>query len=473
MTKAFLNLPKKRVSYLPKISSHRFPQPNAAYKSDGGDPGDEDPDGTKRAELLAKFQSMIDTSLATRATKEELIAIKKEQAEGLKDLNLDAIRSMVDDKTGVMPKLIEQGLQLQRLENEIKKRDGAQPKDMSTRGQIKAWLQTRVSKDEADTRTVADLIGKIKGGVKQELPALEIRAVASPMLFSTVNSGASPWIGTVEVEPGINDLVRPRPVFWDYVTKGRTNARTYVWINKSNPQGAAGFIGPGVLKPGISFELVAETSVAKKIAVSAKTSTELLEDIDGMASFIEQELKYQLNIQLNTQLMTGTSSSTNPGGIRTLSGTYTTTTIKTANPNYMDALRAVVGQMRSGWLQGAITIFINSIDAANMDLTKASTSGVYMMPPFVTASGQTIAGAVVVEDNNIPVGYFQAAMLQYYRILIYKDLSIMYGWENDDFTKNLSTVIAEMRLHQFFNDQFTGAFIYDTFANVKTAITAV
>jgi hypothetical protein len=472
MTKAYLKIPQKRVSYLPKISSRRFPAMNAAYKSDGGDPDPNDPDGSKRKELLDLFQSKIDTALATRATKEELKAISDEQKEALKGISLDSLRAMVDDKTGVMPKLIEQGLEIQRLQTTLKKANDEKPVDMSTRGQIKTWLESRAYKSlEGKDVSIAEEIKIARAdNRKPNITPLELRAVASPMTVATVNSGSSQFIGSYQVEPGVNELVRAQPVFWDYVTKGRTNAATYYWINKANPQGAAAFIGPGVAKPGISFSMVAESSVAKKIADSAKTTTELLQDIDGMATFIEQELKYQVMIKVNSVLMTSAGSSTEPTGIQNLSTAYTLTSINTSNPNYMDAIRAAVAQLRSGWLQGAITVFINSIDAANMDLAKADASGVYLLPAFVTANGRTIAGATIVEDNNVPVGYLQAAMLQYYRILIYQDFTVTWGWENDDFTKNLVTAVGEMRLHQFFNDQYTGAFLYDSFANIKTAI---
>lgn len=445
---------------------------NVAYKSDGDpDPDPDDPDGKKREELLKVFQTKIDKALETRATKEELKAISESQKEAMKGISLDALRELVDDKTGVMPKLIEQGLEIQRLQNKLNKINDDKPQDMSTRGQIKRWLESRATKDESDETTVADLVRTaVVDRKKVELPPLQLRAVASPMTVATVNSGSSPFIGSYQVEPGINELVRAQPVFWDYITKGRTNAATYYWINKANPQGAAAFIGPGVSKPGISFSLVQEASNAKKIADSAKTTTELLQDIDGMATFIEQELKYQVMIKVNNVLMTSAGSSTEPTGIQNLSSTYTLTSIHTENPNYMDAIRAAVAQLRSGWLQGAVTVFINSIDAANMDLSKASDSGVYLLPPFVTSDGRKIAGATIVEDNNVEVGYFQAAMLQYYRILIYKDFTVSWGWENDDFTKNLVTAVGEMRLHQFFNDQYSGAFLYDSFANVQAAI---
>ena len=77
------------------------------------------------------------------------------------------------------------------------------------------------------------------------------------------------------------------------------------------------------------------------------------------------------------------------------------------------------------------------------------------------------------EDNNVPVGYVQVALLDYYKVRIYKDITLAFGWENDDFTKNLVTSICEMKLHQYFSENHTGAFIYDTFANIETAITTV
>ena len=86
--------------------------------------------------------------------------------------------------------------------------------------------------------------------------------------------------------------------------------------------------------------------------------------------------------------------------------------------------------------------------------------------------GTGVGGAVVVEDNNIPIGYVQAAILDLFKVLVYQDFTIKWGWEDDDFTKNLITVIGEMRIHSFHSENNAGAFIYDTFANIKTAIEA-
>jgi HK97 family phage major capsid protein len=343
------------------------------------------------------------------------------------------------------------GLIVKKLE-EVGKPEAKQ----DVRSQIAKWQEKNKS-----------ILESIKAGNKADLASLGLEFTAktnSPMTPSnTYNSSA--YLPVPEFQAGATEIVRVKPTFWDYIKKGVTSSAAYVWVNKKNPLGAAGFIGPGVAKPGVSFEIATEISNAKKIAVSEKVATELLQDIDGFASWVEQELTYQLKAKLNTTLMTGTASSTVPAGIQTISSAYTLTTVKTTNPNNWDAIRACVAQLRSGNLEGVVTAFLNPVDYANMVLTKAVSQGQIFMPAET--------GATIVEDNNIPVGYVQVALLDYYKVLIYKDFSMAFGWENDDFTKNLVTVIAEMRIHQFFSENHTGAFIYDTLDNVKTAITEV
>lgn len=435
MTKAFIKFPGRAARY----SSRRFPQhafANVAYKEDGDD--------VQRADLLEKIKSAVSNELATRATKEEVTKLTDQ----FKDIPLDGLRSFFDKENGVMAILKKQGETITALEE-----SGAnQPKDLSIRGQIAGWVENN-----------KQILEDIKNGTQRDMPAMELR-VASPMTPANTYNGSA-YLPKIEYVPGINEIVRVQPTFWDYIRKGRTGSAALVWVNKVNPLGAAAFIGPGVAKPGISFEIETQISNAKKIAASEKMATELLQDIDGFATWVEQELAYQVKQKASLTLMTGTSSSTVPAGIQTVSVTYTATGVETTNPNNYDALIAAVAQLRSGNLMGPVTAFLNPIDMANMKLTKAISQG----QPFIAPE----TGVTMVEDNNIPVGYVQVALLDYWKVLIYKDFTITYGWENDDFTKNLVTVIGEMRIHQYFSSNFAGAFIYDSLANIKTAITAV
>jgi HK97 family phage major capsid protein len=400
-----------------------------------------------REELLAEIREMLKGKME-----------KKDVETMIGELPVESLRTMADKDKGVMAILTRQGNEIETL----KTRGLQQPERPKTLGDVVKDWQTRNK----------GAIDKIKTGERAELTPLELRVTASPMTPATVDSGSSPYIPNPYIQSGITDIPRLGPTFWDFLNKGRTSAAVYIWVNKTNPQGAAAFIGPGVAKPGVSFELVTDISNAKKVAVSAKAALELLEDFDGMVDMIQGEMRWKLYDELNTRLMTGTASATVPAGIRTLSVAYTSVAIKTLTPNAVDAIAAASAYLKSGVLTGTVTAFINPIDAANMDLLKSSANGIYLMPPFMSGNGtRNIAGTRVIEDAHIPAGYLQIGFLDYYKVLVYKDYTISMGWENDDFTKNLVTWVAEMRIHQFFNQQYTGAFIYDTFANIITKLT--
>ena len=420
------------------------------------------PDTRTSEQLLVEIQARLDKTLEGIATKEELEAIRAQQAVAMKDVPVEELRALLDIKDGAMAMITRQGLEIQRLSAKLSKVE-ERGEDMSLRGQVTRWVEK--NKEALDPKVARK---------NRSIPSMELQLrVDSPMHVSTVNPTASNYIGKVQVESGINEIIRVQPIFWDYIKKGRTSAPTYVWVNEYNALGEAAFIGPGDPKPGVSFAIRAEQSVAKKIADSAKAGTELLQDIEGIITFIETELRYKVMIKANQRAMIGdaTVDPLDITGIQTLSVPFPNASgIETTNANFMDALRAGVGYMRSGLLTGPITIFINSIDATNMDMAKAVDSGVYLMPSWYTSDGKKVAGATIVEDYNVPVGSVQFAFLDYYRILMYQDFYIEWGWVNDDFTRNLVTAIGEMRLHQFFNTIYTGAFMFDTFENIKTAI---
>jgi len=375
----------------------------------------------------------------------------------LKEADIAKMKELLgEDEKGVRSILLKQGEAITKLQANITKAE----EFMSIRSQVAKW--------QTDNK---EAITKIRNGEKAGLPAFEVRTADSPMTPSTVNNNTITINPASAIRQGaqVIDIRRAAPTFWDYLTKGSTNLETYPWVNKKVPaeSGAAAFIGPGVAKPGVSFKFEVEKSNAKKIAVSMKLATELLDDIDGMTSYVQNELEYQLNIELNSKLMTGTLSSTVPAGIQTFSLGFSTSGLNVVNPNNWDCARAVVAQMRAAHIKGQIVIFMNSIDMANMDMDKAISNGNY-----TSLSSRPITGATIVEDDNIPVGYLQAFAPDALKTLIYKAFVMKFGWEDDDFTKNLVTVVAETRLHSFHSDNDAAAFVYDDLADIKSQIAA-
>lgn len=386
----------------------------------------------------------------------EAAALKiKEQTEAMEKKNSEAMEELKTKNETLESALKEQGRILKEMQE-----NPARPKMETIGDQIKAWREEN-----------KDALAQIKAGQKAELTPMHIKAVSIPMTIGV--NAPDPTRLYFQNGAQVIDLVRNKPTFWSRLNKPRTSLAAFTWVDKVNKQGNAAFIGEGVVKPLASFDLSPQVSVPKKVAESMKVSNEMLFDIPRMQTLIEDELRYEVEMAANTAVLTGTLSSTSPAGVTTIASAFTLTTIKTTNPNFADVLRAAIAQLISLNFDRNLTIFINPIDAANMDLTKATDSGVYMLPPFTTADGRIIAGVPVIEDNNIAVGHFLAGDMTRYHIEMYQDYFVAWGWENDDFRKNLMTVIGEMRFHQYVSQNEVGAFIYDTFTAVQTAITAV
>ena len=337
----------------------------------------------------------------------------------------------------------------------------AKAEPTSMRDVIQAWK-------DANQETIDLVRTKTE---QRNIPAMEFRAVAD-LTLAKLNAGTSAFLPNAGVLPGVIDLVRTQPTFWSRLPKGRTNLNPLVWVNKVNKEGAANFIGEGVLKPQVSFELATEQSVPKKVAERMRVSTEMLNDVPGLESLIRNEMIYEIEKHANDAVLTATASATDPAGVTTLASGFTLTTIEAgAEPSYADAIRAAIAQLQSLNFTDNIAAFINPIDAANMDLSKSSDDGHYLLPPFVSQSGMLVSGVPVYVDNNIAVGNLLIGDMTKYKIYMVEDLTVRFGLNGDDFSENMVTVIAEMRFHQTFSTNHTGAFIYDSFADIVAAIT--
>jgi len=191
----------------------------------------------EREELLAKINEQTNAALQTRATKDEFNAMKEQ----FKDLDLMQLRSLSDPENGVMAIMKRMGDEVTQLKGQLSQT--TEQKDMSVRGQIAAWTEANKAALES-----------IKGGTKAELTPLEIRAVSSPQTpsntYNSTTSANNAYLPKPEFAAGATEIVRVQPTFWDYIPKGRTNSAAYVWVNKKNPQGAAGFTGAGCCKAG-------------------------------------------------------------------------------------------------------------------------------------------------------------------------------------------------------------------------------
>jgi DNA-directed RNA polymerase subunit H (RpoH/RPB5) len=392
-------------------------------------------------DLPAAFTKEQAEELYTKAIKEALEPYMK-----LKEISMEKIKAILDDKEGVMAILLKQGAEITKLKNE-----GGSNRPESIKEQIAKWHEA----NKAD-------IASIQGGQKRDLPEIKLKAPIT--MENSASLGGSAYLPNVQVLPGVINLIRKSPTFWERLLKPATKANPLVWINKHNKQGSAAFTSEGSTKSQASFELQTETSSPVKITEYMKISTEMLNDIDYIAGVIQNELAYEVDMSSNTGVLTGSGVAPNPKGVTLVAAAYALPGLSgIVAPNNVDAIIAAVAMLRSLNFLGQLTAYINPIDKAQLDLSKTLTG------QYVNLSGVTPDCEIVV-DNNIAQGYLLIGDMNKYRIQMYQDFYVQWGFVNDDFIKNLVTVIGERRFHQWVSQNEAAAFVYDQFATIRAAI---
>ena len=324
-------------------------------------------------------------------------------------------------------------------------------KGKSVKDQLKAFAEANQEKWAAMKK------GELKN---LEIP-IDIKS-ATTMLESNALGGSS-YLPYREIVPGVTDIARTAPLIEQYANTSTTGSANIVWVNKTNPEGTVVFLAEGEVKTLLDFNFATETSVARKAPGKIKVSTEMLEDFDFMAAEIENELRYQVDNAVDEGLLTGDGIAPNLAGITSYAGSYILTTLDAVDASNSDAIIAAATQIETLNFK-ASHAFVNPIDYANMRLTKDSTG------QYVTVLGMPL-GVEVVSSNKVTQGYVLVADMSKYIVRNYKPFTISIGHTGDDFERNLVTIIGERRLHAYASDNNTGAFVYDTFANIKAALT--
>ena len=351
--------------------------------------------------------------------------------------------------------------------NEKLKAQGLELKAMKEVGKVEI-TPSIAAQLKAHREAHKDLWEKMK---KPGAPSFEIELKVAGTMLESGNVGAGTYFPAIGIEPGVVDIARAKPSLIKYVNYAQTSNRLIIWVEKTNPDGNAGWIAEGAVKPLIDFEYKTVTSAIKKVADKIKVSTEMLDDVDNIAGDINNELKYKVDMLVVAAILAGTGLNDEPEGITHWASLFVTTTLATTSPNNKDAILAAAAQIRSLFFEPDYA-FINTIDGANMEMEKTD-QGLYILPPFTSANGQTIAGLTIVQTSSIPVGHVLVGDMKKMKVREKGNFVVTVGWVADDFEKNLVTMIGERRMHMFIADNDSGAFIYDTLANIKSAITQI
>jgi HK97 family phage major capsid protein len=369
-------------------------------------------------EVKEKFQKALDDV-------KEIAENALGKAKSGEDLSKDT-KSKADEALTKMNGLSEQ---LSTLEQKLARvgggNDDDKPKSFGEQfvdnEDVKTWISGRPSKGKTDLRIKATLTSATTdaaGSVGD--------AIANTRL------------------PGILPLPQRRLTVRDLISTGRMDGNTLEYVKETGFTNNAGMVAEGASKPSSDIKLDLMTTSAKVIAHWMKASRQVLDDISQLRSMIDQRLIYGLAYKEESQILNGDNTGQNLNGIIPQATGYSAP-IALADQTMIDVLRLAM-------LQAALAEYpatghvLHPTDWTYIETTKDDI-GRYIIGNPQGSVSPTLWGLPVVATQSMTVRKFLTGAFKLgAQIFDRWDARVEAGFENDDFTKNLVTILAEERV---------------------------
>lgn len=288
------------------------------------------------------------------------------------------------------------------------------------------------------------------------------------MLITTNTTGR---VARYETDPERVGIARRNPFMLELVNTGATTSNTIYWVERFNHEGTPTFVAEGAAKPQVDWEYIERSAPTRKIAAFTKVSKEMMDDVDNIAQDIALELTEQIMLFSDEALITGDGSGVTLLGVDENATPFAPGSVllnSVDGANDMDVLRAAVAQVfRANFIPNRIVV--NPDKLASMEMEKGD-DGHYIMPPFIAADGSVVAGIRVTANNGVAGDSFRVGDFNKFKVKIREGISIQVGYDGNDWTNNMITPLAEMRLASYIASNNFGAIVAGTFTVGKALL---
>lgn len=282
------------------------------------------------------------------------------------------------------------------------------------------------SKVRAAVEQNADLIAKAQH------VRLEVKAAGDALTTTDARSVQSAGLGIPSAAPlGVQNAVATRII-------GPTSAVEYsrfLAIEGAAAKQASEGAAKAAVRP--TFSLITQTSAT--IAGYTKISKQALSDSAELAMAIDVTLKRSIASALDTLLNTGTWGGGN--GLLAHATAYTSLVYT----DMADAISEGVATMQTAGFSPNV-VAMTPADWLAILTAKASGSGEYLSGAYLSALPEALRGLRVVLSPTVTSGKALLLDSAHVELLICEDMAVEIGTDSDDFTKNVRTILGEMRV---------------------------
>ena len=284
--------------------------------------------------------------------------------------------------------------------------------------------------------------------------------------LATTNAAGSAGDGAQATRlPGIQTDPDRRLTVRDLLMPGQMDGNTLEYVQEAGFTNSAEPVAEGARKPESDIQLTLKSTTAKVIAHYMKASRQVLDDVSQLRSYIDGRLLYGLAYVEEQQLLNGDGTGQNLHGIIPQATAYAAPGgITTTTPTAID-------QLRFAMLQAALAEYpatghvMHPIDWTRIETTKDADGRYIIGNPQGTARptlwGLPVVATQAIEQDKFLTGAFRLGAQVFDRWRARVEVAT----ENeDDFVKNLVTILAEERLAlAVYRPQ---AFVYGDFGDV-------
>lgn len=338
--------------------------------------------------------------------------------------------------------------------------------------------------------TIKNLKQKGQGFVE-----FEVKAVGNMTSGNAIvdDGGGSGTVGSATNPDGIPELVgvqmappsrvNMRTNLINSLTNNfNTSLAAYPYTESVPKDGDFAFqLAEGDAKAQIDFKI--ETRYAQPFTMAAweHLSEQSVQDILGLQSIATGFLKDKHDIKKQRAILFGDVALAALVGAtqygRVFAAGAMANTVRF--PNFMDVVNACITDvyvthnyqdempyMPSLCLVNPIDFFIHLVAAKDE-------RGLPLYPMASLFNRVEIGGVTILPEEMIPAGKIFVADMSKYNTSNYLGYRVKIGWINDDFIKNQFVILGESRWHAYVKKLDQQAFIYDDYATILAAISAV
>ena len=378
---------------------------------------------------LEDLGKSIDSKLEDFSTK-----AKDASVEEMKKLQEDFKKTVKSDMEAELKEYNEKNIKLQEqideLDTKLQRADFSGVDHKTLIDQIKSQLI-----EYKGENSLKDMIHKNKG--------VEFSLKVDDMTTGVNLSGAviAPQrIPGIVYDPDRTEHVR------DLLASGTTSSSTVNFVYESAIDDNTDVTAEGNEYKQSDFDLALTTATVRKITAYIMLSEEMLDDIEGLTSYITARLPSKLKVKEDQQLLYGSGGGQQLSGL-TVNATAYSDNLADADISRIDVLVDAMRQIRDDEYQ-ATACLIHPTDATLIKLTKDD-NGNYIHPWIFMPSGQIVLdGVPVVVSTAITAGQFLVGDFRRgAQIFDRKDASLEFSYQNEDnFIKGMVTVRISERL---------------------------